>query len=107
MGIVESESWVSRSEEGGLEVTHFTTEVEREEGRWSVVRILPNFMFGAPSQVLDKLYPEGPSDLPIVGMLTETTGGDRVLVQCYMNLVILSVVLLLWANNPPAQPSSK
>ena len=26
--------------------------------------------------------------------------GDRIIVQCFMNLVVLSVIFLLWANNP-------
>ena len=25
---------------------------------------------------------------------------DRILVQCFMNLVVLTVIFLLWANNP-------
>ena len=26
--------------------------------------------------------------------------GDRILIQCFMNLVILTVIFLLWLNNP-------
>ena len=47
---------------------------------------------------MDELY-GGAEGIPVVGMVTETTGKDRVLVQCFMNVVVLSVVFLLWLHN--------
>ena len=70
-----------------------------EEVSGLTVRFLPNFMFGSPQFILDKLY-GGPEGIPTIGMMTGSPGRDRVLVQCFMNLVILSVIFLLWANNP-------
>jgi len=70
------------------------------EGRG--VQFLPYFMFGAPQKLLDSLY--GNADkIPTKGMFAESPGGDRILIQCFMNLVILTVILLLWLNNPPAE----
>jgi hypothetical protein len=88
--------------------------VQVEAGRR--VLFLPNFMFGAPQSVLDTLY-GGPGGIPTIGawrlqqgailpgagMMADSTGGDRVIIQTFMNLVIVTVVLLLWANNRPAQ----
>ena len=72
---------------------HFRTQTEG-----GTVRFIPNFMFGAPQSVVDELY-GGAEGIPVVGMVTETTGKDRVLVQCFMNVVVLSVVFLLWLYN--------
>ena len=69
------------------------------------IRFLPNFMFGVPQEVLDQMY-GGPEKIPTIGMMTESPGSDRIVVQCYMNLVILSVIFLLWANNPKAKKVS-
>merc|ERR1712168_1112345 len=104
---------IARGPDGQLEVTpdsgghqgiydHY-----RVETRGSTVRFIPNFMFGVSHEVVDHLYPGGPEEFPISGMLTKTTGGDRLLVQCYMNLVVLSVIFLLWINNPPTKSSTK
>ena len=41
------------------------------------------------------------SRLPIVGVFTESPNYDRIIIQAYMNIVTLSVIFLLWANNPP------
>ena len=41
------------------------------------------------------------SRLPIVGIFTESPNYDRIIIQAYMNIVTLSVIFLLWANNPP------
>jgi len=62
----------------------------------------PVFMFGVQQQVLDQMY-GGPDGIPTIGMMAESPGGDRIIVQCFMNLVILTVILLLWANNPPGK----
>merc|ERR1711874_267029 len=63
------------------------------------LRIVPTFMFGLTGDVLEALY-GGPDNIPTRGMLTATTDSDRILVQCVMNLVVLTVIFLLWANNP-------
>ena len=39
--------------------------------------------------------------LPIVGVFTDSPNYDRIIIQTYMNIVTLSVIFLLWANNPP------
>merc|ERR1712123_413888 len=72
---------------------HFHTQVEG-----STVRFIPDFMFGAPQSVLDNLY-GGAGGIPVGGMVTESIGGDRVMVQCFMNMVVISVVFLLWVHN--------
>lgn len=41
------------------------------------------------------------SRLPIVGVFTNSPNYDRIIIQTYMNIVTLSVIFLLWANNPP------
>ena len=44
------------------------------------------------------------SDLPlasIVGIFSNSPSYDRFIIQAYMNLVTMSVIFLLWANNPP------
>ena len=79
---------------------HYSVEQEK-----LIVRFLPNFMFGVPQAVLDQLY-GGPENIPTIGMMTESPGSDRVVVQCYMNLVILAVIFLLWANNPKHKQST-
>ena len=70
------------------------------------LRLVPRFMFGLPQSVLDRLY-GGPASIPTIGMLTASPGRDRVIVQCFMNLVILSVIFLLWANNPVSPKANK
>ena len=72
---------------------HFHTQIEG-----STVRFIPSFVFGAPQLVIDWLY--GVADgVPVAGMFTETISKDRVVVQCFMNLVIISVLFLLWVHN--------
>jgi len=83
---------------------HYQVETEDVSGV-TVVRFYPNYLFGVSHKIVDNLYPSGPAQFPITGMLTETTAGDRLLVQCYMNLVVLSVIFLLWVNNPPSARS--
>ena len=41
------------------------------------------------------------SKLPIVGIFSDSPSYDRFIIQAYMNLVTMSVIFLLWANNPP------
>ena len=49
----------------------------------------------------------GADKIPITGMLTSSTSMDRVIIQCYMNLVTLTVVFLLWAQNPPKKEKNE
>ena len=72
---------------------HFHTQTE---GR--TVRFIPTFMFGAPQSVVDGLY-GGAGGIPVVGMMAEDTVMDRVMVQSFMNLVVISVVFMLWVHN--------
>jgi len=65
------------------------------------IRFVPSFMFGLPVEWLEKLYPGGGEEIPIAGMIAESVEKDRVIVQCFMNLVIMAVVLMLFMNNPP------
>jgi len=98
------------TEDGDLEViTHHPTasvglyhhyNVKVESGKHVV--FMPTFMFGVQQHVLDQLY-GGADGIPTIGMMADSTGGDRVIVQCFMNLVIVTVILLLWANNPPTK----
>jgi len=63
------------------------------------LRLIPSFMFGVPQHVLDKMY-GGSANIPSNGILSSSTDQDRIMIQCFMNLVVLSVIFLLWANNP-------
>jgi len=81
---------------------HFETHVT---GR--TIRIVPKFLFGLPIDTIESLYEDKErkehtvSRLPIVGIFTESPNYDRIIIQAYMNIVTLSVIFLLWANNPP------
>jgi len=81
---------------------HFETHVT---GR--TIRIVPKFLFGLPIDTIEALYEDKEqkehtvSRLPIVGIFTESPNYDRIIIQAYMNIVTLSVIFLLWANNPP------
>ena len=85
---------------------HLTTIVD---GR--TIKIVPRFFFGLPFKKVQKLYGPEVGGLPIRGVFTESTKYDRVIIQAYMNIVTLSVIFLLWANNPPeslmSSPSNK
>ena len=72
---------------------HFHTQTED-----STIMFIPNFMFGAPQAVLDGLY-GGAEGIPVVGMMAQSTGRDRIMVQCFMNMVVIAVVFLLWVHN--------
>ena len=77
---------------------HFETIVT---GR--TIRIVPRFLFGLHVETIESIY--GAEDtvakIPIVGVFTESPNLDRIIIQTYMNIVTLSVIFLLWANNPP------
>jgi len=83
---------------------HFTTEWSNNQGEISL-RVLPRFLFGIPIPTVTKMYGVSTTDLlanlPIIGVFSQSTRYDRVIIQAYMNLVTLSVIFLLWANNPP------
>jgi len=64
------------------------------------IRFMPRFMSGVPHTVLEKMY-GGVENLPITGMLSESTATDRIMIQCVMNVVTMAVVFLLYINNPP------
>lgn len=81
---------------------HLTTVVT---GR--TVKILPRFLFGLPFAKVQELYGKDAATLPITGVFTTSTKYDRVIIQAYMNVVTLSVIFLLWANNPPETLMSK
>merc|ERR1712226_951468 len=94
LGVVERRPWYS---EYGI-YSHYKVEVV--EGR--TVRFVPTFMFGLPMEWIERLYPGGAEEVPITGMMAESVEKDRVIVQCFMNLVIMAVVLMLFMNNPPS-----
>ena len=96
---VEAPSWTWSN--WGI-YSHFETIVT---GR--TIRIVPKFLFGLPVDTIEALYGDQErkehtvSRLPIVGIFTESPNYDRIIIQAYMNIVTLSVIFLLWANNPP------
>ena len=72
------------------------------------MQIIPRFLFGIPYEKIQLLYGANKDDgsidlskLPIVGLFADTPTYDRFIIQAYMNLVTMSVIFLLWANNPP------
>ena len=81
---------------------HFETIVSDK-----TIRIVPRFLFGLPTETIEHIYGDktGKEDivsrLPIVGVFTNSPNYDRIIIPTYMNIVTLSVIFLLWANNPP------
>ena len=70
------------------------------------IQIIPRFLFGIPYETIQAMYgmKDGSIDLsklPIVGIFSDSPSYDRFIIQAYMNLVTMSVIFLLWANNPP------
>ena len=72
------------------------------------IQIIPRFLFGIPFETIQSLYGSDKKDgsidlakLPIVGIFSNSPSYDRFIIQAYMNLVTMSVIFLLWANNPP------
>ena len=83
-------------------------EEERKIRSPYTVQIIPRFLFGIPYEKIQSLYGTNKEDgsidlsrLPIVGLFSDTPTYDRFIIQAYMNLVTMSVIFLLWANNPP------
>jgi len=68
----------------------------------NVVRIVPRFLFGLAREAVEEMYGPDVDNYPIIGIFTSSTKYDRFIIQAYMNIVTLSVIFLLWANNPPA-----
>ena len=81
---------------------HFTASAADGETK---VKIVPRFLFGLPYDTVDEMYGTDVDDFPIVGVFTESPRFDRIIIQAYMNIVTLSVIFLLWANNPPSSIS--
>ena len=80
---------------------------QKETSPYTVL-IIPRFLFGIPYEKIQQLYGTNQEDgsidlsrLPIVGLFSDTPTYDRFIIQAYMNLVTMSVIFLLWANNPP------
>ena len=69
----------------------FYTEVEG-----STVRFIPAFLFGVPRQVLNWLYGEEGGGVPVA---EQGAGVNRLVVQSFMNIVILTVIFLLWFHS--------
>ncbi len=67
----------------------------------NVVRVVPRFLFGLTKETVDEMYGADVDNFPIIGIFTSSTRFDRVIIQAYMNIVTLSVIFLLYANNPP------
>ena len=84
---------------------HFNATIAKVKGEdnkdLQVVRIVPRYLFGITFDLMEELYGTDVSKFPIVGVFTQSTTYDRVIIQIYMNIVTLSVVFLLYANNPP------
>ena len=81
---------------------HFYTEVT--DGK---VRVIPRFLFGVKPEIAESMYGPNVADFPVIGVFTESPKFDRIIIQCYMNIVTLSVIFLLYANNPPASVGAK
>jgi len=99
---------------------HLAVEWTENANAVPTLRVLPRFLFGIPVQTVSQMYGGGStptsvpsasdpipdvkevlSNLPIIGVFSHSNFYDRVIIQAYMNLVTLSVIFLLWANNPP------
>ena len=75
---------------------HFVASVEEDR-----VKVLPRFLFGLPFESLERMYGAEMEGYPIVGVFTQETRYDRIIIQLYMNVVTLSLIFLMYANNPP------
>lgn len=83
---------------------HFFTEVVPGESK---VKVVPRYLFGIKPEVVEDIYGQDVSDFPVVGVFTDSPKFDRIVIQCYMNIVTLSVIFLLYANNPPSAVGAK
>ena len=87
---------------------HFIAETPRPRDDTDVVvRIVPRFLFGLPFETVEAIYGTDVSNFPIIGIFTHSPRFDRILIQAYMNIVTLSVIFLLYANNPPGKMLKK
>lgn len=83
---------------------HITSQSDQEA---KTVKIVPRFLFGLPFHLIEEMYGTDVSQFPIIGVFTNSPRFDRILIQAYMNVVTLSVIFLLYANNPPDRINSK
>ena len=81
---------------------HFVADAAKD-GQENVVRVVPRFLFGLPYKTMESMYGNDVDNFPIIGIFTDSPRFDRILIQAYMNIVTLSVIFLLYANNPPGQ----
>merc|ERR1719410_1384288 len=89
-GAVEAETskpWYSRL---GI-YHHYTLQVDSGGG---VVRLVPRFVFGLAPAQLSAVFPAADS-VPVRGVISATTAGDRLLVQTLMAGIAVAVVVLL------------
>ena len=73
---------------------HYSAEVRLVTNSTLAITFRPRFMFGLPPSLMTRMFPDA-SSLPVLGMMTSTVSGDRVIVQTIMTLVATSVVILL------------
>ena len=73
---------------------HYSVEVRPVTNSTLAIMFRPRFMFGLPPGLMTRMFPDA-SSLPVLGMMTSTVSGDRVIVQTIMALVATSVVILL------------
>jgi len=98
LSVIKEEPWYSRY---GL-YNHYYVQNTAGGG----IRYMPRFMFGVPYGTLEQLY-GGPDNIPITGLLAENASTDRMALQCLMNIVTMTVIFLLYINNPPKNSSNK
>ena len=53
------------------------------------------------------MYGSDMSGYPVMGVFTTETRYDRIIIQLYMNVVTLSLIFLMYANNPPETVKAK
>ena len=97
---------IKSSGKGNKEITHQDENTKSQT--LHTIQILPRFLFGIPYETIQSMYGMNNKDgsidlskLPIIGIFSNSPSYDRFIIQAYMNLVTMSVIFLLWANNPP------
>jgi hypothetical protein len=91
---------------------HFDTIVS---GR--TIQIVPRFLFGLPVDIIETLYQPADNkedlendivaNLPMAGFFSESPLYDRIIIQTYMNIITLTVIFVLYSNNPPGTVAAK
>ena len=73
---------------------HYTVQLSQDN---TTVQFVPRFMFGLPPLIMTRMFP--PPDvadkIPVLGMLTSTVSGDRIIIQTFMSTVALTVIMML------------